>query len=80
MAPTRRLHPTSETENNKNNQEITISVPDVTFDNSPNSKSANLHHKDINVMRKDSARVSNAAVNRQQKRIENFNKKYGTNF
>ncbi|MBO9584364.1 MAG: RHS repeat-associated core domain-containing protein [Flavobacterium sp.] len=71
---------TSETENNKNNQEITISVPDVTFDNSPNSKSANLHHKDINVMRKDSARVSNAAVNRQQKRIENFNKKYGTNF
>ncbi|WP_240628189.1 DUF6443 domain-containing protein [Flavobacterium anhuiense] len=70
----------SETENNKNNQEITISVPVVTFDNSPNSKSANLHHKDTTVIRKDSARVSNAAVNRQEKRIENFNKKYGTNF
>jgi RHS repeat-associated protein len=70
----------SETENNKNNQEITISVPDVTFDNSPNSKSANLHDKDTIVIRKDSARVSNAAINRQEKRIENFNKKYGTNF
>jgi len=37
-------------------------------------------YKDTTVVRKDSARVSNAAKNIQQVDIEKFNKKYGTNF
>ncbi|MCD0464144.1 DUF6443 domain-containing protein [Flavobacterium sp. ENC] len=62
------------------NNEIQISVPEVTFDESANSKSANLHTKDTVVSKKDSARVTNEAQKKQQKRIENFNKKYGTDF
>jgi RHS repeat-associated protein len=57
-----------------------ISIPTVTFDASTNSKSANLHTKDTTVSKKDSARVTNEAKKTQQKRIENFNKKHGTNF
>jgi len=57
-----------------------IKIPTVTFDASPNSKSANLHFKDTIVNKKDSARVSNEAQNKQQNDIKKFNKKHGTNF
>jgi len=71
---------TTTTNSNSNENQIQISIPTVTFDASPNSKSANLHTKDTTVNKKDSARVTNEAENKQQKRIENFNKKYGTDF
>jgi hypothetical protein len=77
---TKTVEPTVSTASNPEGKTIQISIPTVTFDASTNSKSANLHDKDTIVRKKDSARVTNEAKNIQQKRIENFNKKYGTNF
>ncbi|WP_346432371.1 RHS repeat-associated core domain-containing protein [Flavobacterium lipolyticum] len=72
-----KSEPTMKTENS----EVQISVPKVTFDASGNgSRSATKFNKDTIVNKKDSARVTNEAKNIQQKRIENFNKKYGTDF
>lgn len=62
------------------NNEVQIKIPEVTFDESANSKSANLHTKDTVVSKKDSARVTNEAKIKQERRIQNFNKKHGTNF
>nr|WP_199002859.1 RHS repeat-associated core domain-containing protein [Flavobacterium sp. ASV13] len=69
----------SKADNNEKKTEI--SIPKVTFDASGNgSRSATKFNKDTIVNKKDSARVTNEAKNIQQKRIENFNKKYGTDF
>lgn len=57
-----------------------ISIPVTTFDSSANSKSANSHTKDTTVQRKDSAKVMNKAIKEDKSRINNFNKKNGTNF
>lgn len=60
---------------------VEISVPEVIFDVSGNgSKSATQFYRDTIVNKKDSLKVTNEAKNKQQKLIENFNKKYGTNF
>lgn len=64
----------------ENDDMIEVKIPESTFDDSPNSKSANHHFKDTTVKRIDSAKVVNKAKNKQSEDIKKFNKEHGTNF
>lgn len=59
---------------------IEIKIPETTFLEMTNSKSANKHEKDTLINKKDSLRVMNNAKEKQKNDTENFNKKHGTNF
>lgn len=74
--------PTSEKSSStlENSDKTEISIPETTFDVSPNSKSANRHTKDTTVLKKDSAKVMDKAIKNDKLKTDNFNKKHGTNF
>lgn len=70
--------PTSTTQ--INDDKIQIKIPETTFDNSANSKGANSHYKDTIVNRVDSARVMKKSIKNDKAKIDNFNKRNGTDF